>query len=113
MTATQSRGRLLFKNGNYYYPLMEDEILYISADGAYTNIHLNSRKISIAKSLKEVERNLDTARFCRIHHSTVVNLEHITRFSKYDDNVVEMSDGKLLSLSKSRKKEFLDHFTKV
>lgn len=92
---------------------MEDEILYLAADGAYTNIHLTNKKISIAKSLKEVERNLNANRFCRIHHSTVVNLEHITRFSKYDDNVVEMSDGKRLSLSKSRKKGFLEHFVKV
>lgn len=105
--------RLLFKNGNYYYPVQENDILYISADGAYTLIYLKDRKISVSKHLKDVMEKLNKSIFCRIHNSTVVNLNHIVRFSKYDENIVEMSDGKQLPLSKSRKKQFLDFFTSV
>ena len=54
--------RILFKNGKYYYPMLEIDIMYMQADGAYTNIYLIDRKISVAKSLKDVFENLDRPR---------------------------------------------------
>lgn len=113
MLFTKESPRLLFKNGNYYYPIQEEDILYLTADGAYTLIYLKDRKISVSKHLKDVVEKLNKSLFCRIHNSMVVNLNHIVRFSKYDENVVEMIDGKQLPLSKSRKKEFLEFFTSV
>ncbi|MFK7936665.1 MAG: LytR/AlgR family response regulator transcription factor [Saprospiraceae bacterium] len=108
-----SSGKLLFKSGNFYYPLLQEQILYLSADGAYTNIHFGDRKISVSKSIKEASRYLDQEIFFRIHQSTIVNIDHINRISQMDDNIVEMINGERLSVAKSRKKEFLAHFTRI
>lgn len=105
--------KLLFKSGNFYYPLVQENILYLTADGAYTNIHFKSRKISVSKSIKEAARYLDDALFFRIHQSTVVNIDYIERISQMEDNVVEMANGVELQIAKSRKKAFLERFVRV
>jgi len=108
-----SSNKLLFKSGNFYYPLLQEEILYLSADGAYTNIHFGDKKISVSKSIKEAARYLDEGVFFRIHQSTVVNIDHINRISQMDDNIVEMINGERPSVAKSRKKAFLERFTRI
>lgn len=105
--------KLLFKSGNFYYPLPQEEILYLAADGAYTHIYFGDKKISVSKSIKEAARHLDKNLFFRIHQSTVVNIEHINRISQMEDNVVEMVNGERLSIAKSRKKEFLAQFMRI
>lgn len=105
--------KLLFKSGNFYYPLLQEKILYLAADGAYTNIHFSDRKISVSKSIKEAAKYLDQDLFFRIHQSTVVNLEQISRISQMEDNTVEMIDGRVFNIAKSRKKAFLERFTRI
>ncbi|MFK7936664.1 MAG: LytR/AlgR family response regulator transcription factor [Saprospiraceae bacterium] len=113
MQVSTNSCRLLLKNGTYYYPVKTEDIIYLVADGAYTIIQLKSQKISVSKSLKTITPKLDAKTFCRIHHSTVININHITRFSKIDDNTVEMSNGKQLPISTTRKKEFYNSFKTI
>lgn len=113
MSVESKLNRLLFKNGSYYYPIKAEEIIYLVADGAYTTIHLEGKEISVSKSLKLIASKLDPLSFCRIHHSTIINLQHITRFSKVDDNSVEMSNGKQLSISMTWKKNFYQVFRTI
>lgn len=113
MQVTSSHTRFLFKNGAYYYPVKTEDILYLVADGAYTTVHLMDKKISVSKSLKEIAAKLDSSMFYRIHHSTVINIYHITRFSKVDDNSVEMSNGKQLPVSTTKKKAFYNTFKTI
>lgn len=113
MRTNQTHHRLLLKNGTYYYPVKVEDIIYLEADGAYTSVYLKDRKISVSKNLKDVANSLDESIFFRIHHSTVININCITRFSKFDDNSVEMSNGKQLAISTSRKKTFYEAFKTI
>lgn len=113
MQVVTKKNRLLLKNGSYYYPVKTEDILYLVADGAYTMVYLTHKKISVSKSLKTIMSKLDTNIFHRIHHSTVININHITRFSKLDGNSVEMSNGKNLPISTTRKKEFYNTFKTI
>ncbi len=59
--------------------LDQDDILYCKADGRYTQIFIEKDKsILTSRLLKEIESALSKRSFCRIHHSYLINLNHIT-----------------------------------
>jgi len=88
------------------------DIMYCLSDGNYTHIHLmNGQKLITAKKLKTIEEGLEEDFFVRIHHSHLINLSGIETVIKGNINwKVVMQDGTQLSISKSRKSEFQNHF---
>lgn len=85
------------------------DILYLMADGSYTNFCLKSgQKLITSKSLKFFESILEGYGFFRIHNSTLINLKYIKRISKSAGGAVIMEDNQELSISKSRKDEFME-----
>jgi two-component system, LytTR family, response regulator len=85
------------------------EILYCEANGAYTNVHLqNGKKIMSSKSLGEFESQLIPHRFFRIHHSTLINLNRVKEFQRFDGGYVVMEDNAKLEVSQRKRKDFLD-----
>lgn len=90
------------------------EIVRCESDSNYTHVFLRGgRKITIARTLKEIEETLDGLGFFRIHQSHLINLEHITKFLKTDGGYLIMDDGSHLTISRSRKEKFLEKFRKV
>ena len=54
------------------------KIIYIEADGNYSNIHFTDRPLICAsKSIHEYATVLEDSNFVRIHKSFVVNLDHV------------------------------------
>ncbi|WP_298541574.1 LytTR family DNA-binding domain-containing protein [uncultured Aquimarina sp.] len=86
-------------------------ILYCLADGSYTQLTLKDNKNIVAsQNLKYYEYLLESFGFLRIHNSSLINKDHITRISKSDGGFVVMDDGKKLSISKTRKVDFFKSF---
>lgn len=79
-----------------------DQILYLKADGKYTEIILKGGKLISSKNLKMFEYVLNDKVFVRVHHSFIVNLSEVTKFKK-DDSILILTDGTSISVSKSRK----------
>ena len=91
-----------------------DEIIRCESDSNYTHIFLaNGKKITMAKTLKEVEENINGAPFFRIHQSHLVNMNHISRYIKGDNAYVVMKDGTQLGISRNKKEAFLETFRKA
>ena len=85
-----------------------NEILYCTASGAYTSVHLrDGQKLVASKSLGEFESQLEPSGFFRIHHSHLIQLKKIREFQKHDGGYVVMSDGTRLEVSQRKRKEFL------
>ena|SRR6218665_105060 len=82
-----------------------EDIMYLKADGKYTEIITKTGKIVSSKNLKMFSYILNEKIFVRVHHSYIVNISMISRFKK-DDGVLILKDGTSISVSKS-KKEFL------
>ncbi|MEM1121010.1 MAG: LytTR family DNA-binding domain-containing protein [Bacteroidota bacterium] len=90
------------------------EILYCCSEGAYTNIYLeNNRKLTVSKNLKEVEATLQDEQFVRIHASHLVNLEHTVGYLNNNYNCVQMSNGEVLAVARSRKQAFMNCFVRL
>lgn len=97
------------------YDLVEiNEILWLEADINYTIIHLKSNgKIIVAKTLKMFEDFLDPNQFIRISRGAIVNIKYIIRFQKQAGLSVTLIDNSIISLSETRKEEFLSMYKKI
>lgn len=85
-----------------------DSILYCESDGNYTRIYLADKKrFMISKTLKDIENLLPQTDFLRIHHSYVVNINHIKEYIRGEGGEVLMSDGEVLRVSRNKKEELL------
>lgn len=86
------------------------DILYVTGESNYANIFLKGRQpLLISKTIKYVEERLQGHNFFRIHHSNLVNLNEVVKYVKGIGGYVLMSDGKELSVSRSRKNELMQH----
>jgi two-component system, LytTR family, response regulator len=91
-----------------------DEILRCESESNYTHIFLaNGRKVTVAKTLKEVEENFGGAPFFRVHQSHLINLNHINKYMKGDSAYVVMADGTTITISRNKKEAFMETFRKV
>lgn len=85
-----------------------EEIVYAKADDNVAVLYLKTdrKTISLTKTLSWLEEQLSDYGFCRVHHSYVVNLNHITEYIRNDGGFVIMSNKKAISVSRRRKEEF-------
>lgn len=90
---TESRKKLqyddtIFLTINAHLKFMRiNTIVFIQAAGDYSEITTNDGKKGLAqKSLTEWEHRLPEKYFCRIHRSTIVNLDYVNRIDEWFGN---------------------------
>lgn len=84
------------------------DIIFVEAESNYSFITLQSGpRITVSKTLKDFEELLPSALFIRIHHSFLINKDHIKKYLKGDGGQVLMSNGKLLDVARRKKDDFL------
>ena len=84
-----------------------EDVLYFEAEGSYVKVHTADRAHLIRERMKVLEERLPPAQFCRVHRSTIVNLDHVEALEPTDpgDIVARLTTGKRLRVSRSRRKE--------
>lgn len=83
-----------------------DKILYLEAQGNYTNIHFkNGEKFLDTRTLKTYEEILPKS-FFRIHKSYIVNLTCINSYKTSENPSVSLTDDVTLPVSHRRTGEF-------
>ena len=95
--------RLVVKNAGSMTLLKPSEIDWIEAADYYACLHVSGKNHLLRRSLADLEEELDTAMFCRIHRSTIVNLERVrTLQSDLSGNyMVVLRDGTELQVSRT------------
>jgi two-component system, LytTR family, response regulator len=89
------------------------DILYCQAESNYTTIVLkDAKKIMVSKVLKDIDETLSSSDFFRIHNSYLINLNRIKKFVRGEGGYVIMDDGTSISISRSRRQEFMEQFSK-
>lgn len=88
--------------------LEPEEIIRLEADGTYTHIYTRDQKYTGTKNIKEYELMLQDHNFFRSHHSHLINLRHVKKFSRLDGYFVQMSDGSEVEISRRKKDNFLE-----
>jgi len=90
------------------------EIIRIEADRSYSWFHLTGkRKILVSKNLKEYQDLLNDRSFFRSHNSHLINLEHVRKYIRSDGGGIEMDDGALIPISRTKRDLFLTHMGRL
>jgi len=84
------------------YFVAVDDIDWIEAYGNYVRLHVGKSVHLIRETLGNIERKLDATRFARVHRSSIVNLDRVSRMDLWGagDYVVLLKDGTKLKLSR-------------
>lgn len=86
------------------------DIIHCEADTSYTHIHTKNNSILVSKPLKYFEELLSDANFFRIHNSSLINIDHVKKYTKGKGGYVTMSNNASLDVSTRRKEDFLKSF---
>lgn len=91
-----------------------DNIMYLEANSNYTMIVMQDKSKHLAsKTLATFEEVLNNSLFFRSHKSHIVNLKFIKQYLRGDGGELIMLDGKNIPLSRTKKQDFLDLFTRI
>lgn len=95
----KSAGKVLF--------LAASEVDWIEAADYYASLHVGPKTHLLRRSMNDIESDLDPARFCRIHRSTIVNLDRVREicFDSEAEYEVVLADQTRLRLSRRYKKD--------
>ncbi|MFN8209653.1 MAG: LytTR family DNA-binding domain-containing protein [Bacteroidales bacterium] len=89
-----------------YEVLKISEIIMCKADGYCTNFHLtDNRKTISSKNLKQYEELLAEHNFMRVHHSFIINMNHVTSFSRQGE--ISLIENNKASLGDNYKDSFV------
>ncbi len=113
---------------NNWIPVEAGNIVYCISKNQYTHFFIqedNIEKLTImhelglnkekdgtvrwisSKGIGEWEDILEHYGFCRVHNSAIVNPLHVLRYTKEDGDILHLSCGLSLPMSRERKKKFL------
>ncbi len=110
----QLNEKLAYSVNNEIQFIPVEHILFCKSVKGYTHIMtLNGKNIFTPKTLKELDRILPENHFCRIHHSTIVNINHINGYNDNEIPIVELKDGSKHQVSKRKKTALFSKFTKL
>jgi two-component system LytT family response regulator len=105
---SMSVDRLIIKSLGQVCFVKISEIDWIEAADYYACLHVGSKTHILRRSMSELERDLHPANFCRIHRSTIVNLDRVRalQLEKDGDYEVLLDNGTKLRLSRRYRDAF-------
>jgi two-component system LytT family response regulator len=84
------------------------DITRAEAQSNYTVLYfLQQPKITVTRTLKQMEQLLPPQLFVRVHHSHIINLAQVKKYFKGSGGQVELKDGTRVDVSRRKKDEFL------
>jgi two-component system LytT family response regulator len=99
--------RVTIKNAGSVIFLPTTGIDWIEAADYYASLHVGKKTHLLRRSMNDLESDLDPAQFCRIHRSTIVNLDRVRelRFDSDAEYELVLADGTKLRLSRRYRKD--------
>lgn len=94
--------RIMVKKGTRYSFVKIADVIYLSAEEKYVNIHTREGKHMIRQTLAGIEARLDPSKFVRIHRSHIINVDFVKEIQPWThgDSVVIMANDEKVFLSR-------------
>lgn len=95
--------RVIIRDGADVHVLPVGKIDYVEAQDDYVSFQTQGRALLKEQTLTELETQLDTRRFVRIHRSYILNIERLAKVELYakDSRVAILQNGTKLPVSRS------------
>lgn len=106
--------RIVLSMQDAYEVVPINDIVRIESKSNYCNVYIEDRSpLLIARTLKDFEETLSEKGFIRVHNSHLVNARKIKKFVKADGGHLEMTDGSIVYVSKSKKADIIRLFQQL
>lgn len=108
-SAAHSLERIAIKSAGQVTFLKLSDIDWIEAADYYSRLRVGPKNYLLRRSMSDLEKELDPGVFCRIHRSTIVNLDRVQGLSLGENGEYEvlLGPGTRLRLSRSYRKQLL------
>lgn len=84
------------------------DIIRLEADRSYCFVCLSDgERMLVSKPLKDLESQLPSDIFFRVHSTHLINMDYIKKYIKEDGGSIVMNDGNHIPIARRRKAEFL------
>lgn len=104
----KNKKKIVLKTMERIYSVDLDDIIRFESDGGYTKVYLvDGKRIMVSKTMKEYDDLLMDAGFLRVHHSHLINMNHLFCFEKAEGHVV-MKDDSIVPVSNRKKDHLMD-----
>ena len=102
--------RFIIKNGNTLEVVKFADIDWIEASDYYSTLHVGSKSHMLRRSLADLESELSTHGFQRVHRSAIVNLKRIRALEVQEDGEYEvvLECSRRLRMSRRYRKSVLN-----
>jgi two-component system, LytTR family, response regulator len=105
--------RIALSSGDGLIFVKTADIAYCGADSNYTQVVMaDGKKITVARTLKELDDTLAGVDFVRVHNSYLVNINHIKKYVKGEGGYIVMPDDSQITISRSKREDFFQLFSK-
>jgi two-component system LytT family response regulator len=101
--------RLVVPSGHRSVFVRTEHIDWIEAERNYVRLHVGGRAHLLRENLTHIASALDPATFCRIHRSTIVNIDRIQAVESlfHGEQLVVLQDGTKLTAGRSYRRNLL------
>jgi two-component system LytT family response regulator len=104
----KNKKKIVLKTMERIYSVDIDDIIRLESDGGYTKVYLlDGKRIMVSRTMKEFDDLLMDAGFLRVHHSHLVNMNHLFCFEKAEGHLV-MKDESIVPVSNRKKDHLLE-----
>lgn len=99
----KSLERVLIRHEGRVHVLPVEKIDYIEAQDDYLSFASGEKRLRKQQTMTDIESQLDSSRFVRIHRSFILNIERLARIDLYgkDSWLAILADGKKLPMSRT------------
>ncbi len=107
--STIKKNTLVISDSKGFSVVKPDDIVMFSANGYCTRVFLtNNVTINCSRPIKYCEGIFGLPHFMRVHHSFVVNMEHVKKYSNQDEII--LTGDLRCPLSRIHKQDFHGYF---
>lgn len=100
--------KIALKTMERIYSVDINDIVRLESDGNYTKVYLqDGKRIMVSRIMKEFDELLSDAGFVRVHHSHIINMNHLFCFEKAESHIV-MKDNSIVPVSNRKKEQVLE-----
>lgn len=104
----KNKRKIVLKTMERIYSVDIDDVVRLESDGNYTKVYLSDgKRIMVSRIMKEFDELLTDVGFVRVHHSHIVNMNHLFCYEKGEGHIV-MKDNSIVPVSNRKKEQVLE-----
>lgn len=89
-------------------------IIRVKGENVYSVFYLtDGKKMTVSRTLKEVDHLLSQWDFLRVHKSYIINMKCVRKYIKGEGGIVVLSDGSEVEISRREKNNFLQRINEI